>query len=402
MIYGNTGAGLGVVKPTVSPYADNVLPDVEKMKMAAYGVPEMEDIDYQAPQMGEGVDVEPQEFQEYSTLINKLQEAAIMGRQAGIDVTKPGQNPTAQEFSKEWFKMYNRAAELKNILQTSQATKKTALTQSQGANTITQPFGSEVLTPSRAQNVSYKADVELGTIRQVPKTLKYRLGYGNQTIEDYNQKYDEILGELDAYGTEIQNNPNIPDYAKKQLLGEVDMAKSQSFQMMPDEWKAQQADFAKQRIDISRGNQDIARQRLALGQANKGVIPEEEYDNYLAWFDELGKNGYSARALLNGVEIPITYDVDGVPTTKNVPVRTSTVEVIQGKPMLITKGEVDGNMKELIRYDLSDPSGGILDVYGNILKSKGTFGTTKQGTKVQTKTAAPKSPTNPWDKYKRK
>lgn len=399
MMYPNVGAGLVGWENEANPYAKQVIPDAQKTSMAAFGLPELDEIETPDLKSPDNLDTESREYQDYVDTGKWLQQQAIKARQAGIDVTKPGFDELAQKTSQEWMNRYADWLDKGRQLNQSYQLKKNALTQQQGANVLTQRIGTELMTPSQAQDIAYKADTELSTIRNVPKTLKFRLGYGAKTLNDYNQKYNEVLAELDDYMLSVEQNPNIPQFAKDQLKQEAEVAKSQAFEMMPDEWKYTQEGLARQRMDISREGLNIRR-------TTSGVLSPEQQQGYKKWYEGLLKGDATAINLPKGsaIEVPVpvtdtwgntTYKLTKVQVGKQ-PDAVTAVPSADGSSVRVTMKDGIGNVVYQQDLDETTYEGAPEVVFKSILKSTGSGYTGE-------KAAPPPKPheKDPDEKYKR-
>ena len=385
------GAFTGDVQPTVSPYANQVVPNVEKLKMSAYGVPEMDTLDYTPPDEVKNARTTTDLYQQYQKNMNWLQEAAVKGKQAGIDVTKPGSDPIAIEFSQEWFKKLNEVSDQKAKLEEDFGAVKQINTQSAGAGVFTQPVQpNTAYSMEDVTKMTFKPDEYTRSMAAIAGTFKnLKLDYSDANVEYYNRELKKAQDQID----ELANSANVPDWMRPQLIQQAEAYKSSMLNMLPDWYKRKTVAQRDEGLDQGWVKIAQADERLQIAKNIKGVLgSEEDVDNYLSWFNDLNNDGVSAKALINGVSKSIQTGTDnnGSPVYKSVPIRSSKVLINQqtGHPTLNVEGFVDGKWTVLTGYDLTDPSGGILDLYSDILKSKGSYGTTKQGTKLETKPPA--------------
>jgi hypothetical protein len=226
MIYRNVGAGLVDAQlPDNTQLMKGAVPDVQKMKAAAWGLPELDD--FGTPKLEYEKDISTRAAEDVNAYYNKMQDLmgmAVKLRSVGIDVTNPDPMvPNSVEAAALWNQDKNDAIELGKQLKRSREEENKLMQALLKPNvfTIEPPAGKAISDASQ-----YMLDFERKPIDQTISSFKSSWSkpiYGEQ---DYNNAVQDVRNAEDAitryYDKYIELYPQFAD--KLEVSKDADVA----------------------------------------------------------------------------------------------------------------------------------------------------------------------------------
>lgn len=271
MIYRNVGAGLvGANLPDTTGFMEKALPDVQKMKAAAWGLPELEDITPPELEYEKNLDISAtNSLNDYYKRGQDLMNTALKLRNVGIDVTKP--SPFVEnsvEAAQLWNQDYADWKKLGVELQQSLANQKMIAEQGKRPDVLTiAPPPGELVT--RGQD--WLLQLDENTVQAAADKFKNNyILYGKQNLdaaaEDYLKTgqvitdwYDNLIAQSDPrFANQLEQR-------KRTTLARMKMP-------YPDLQFDQKLKQAQDRLNLGWYNAETQRQFVPKEKVQAGVL----------------------------------------------------------------------------------------------------------------------------------
>lgn len=239
MIYQNVGNDMAGLDYRHDPLADKIAPDYPKLNMAAWGIPELDDIDQFKADMADNVDTVPNEHSQYVANFADLTSQAEKFRKLGVDITKPSLNPQENAAHMAWQASWNDNIKLGQQLQQSKKFRDKASVDAAKKDVWTNPVPDEIL--KGLDDIDYSPDRasldQLVKSRSGKRDLLYQMGDVQKAV----QEEDTGMQAIDQWAA------NVPPAFKQQALREAELAKASFKSPFYDQYKHDYLSYQKQK-----------------------------------------------------------------------------------------------------------------------------------------------------------
>lgn len=389
-MYNDTGSNLVKFNYSQNPLAQELMPTKKELDMSIWGLPEMDGMENYDLSTEKDIDMETMQGDEYFKTLQNLTKLHSDAKAKNINISNPGKDPNAQQFSKEWLSAYyeniQRGKELKQSLDNRETYNKYV----NNPNIVALPLPKgEIITSDIVNNSLLKYDDM--PLRSVVNSFKqreqaYTKDQLDLRLQDYEEAQSAILGWVDTQPPQFKDqlmSQVVQPYLKAIKRPDLDQYKIDKINLEKQK-QAQNVALKKQALDISQQNANTSRSRL---NKNDNDTQDNGYD---ALFSELQNVGNNTAALnkLQSLSYPINQTSKGKTTTSYV--RPTKVSQLKDGTIIITMPN-----KQTIKIMPDDVGyGGILkNAYDESLKQKQTPYETPKPQVVKKQTVAPK-PTN--------
>jgi len=376
-LYNDTGSNLVKFNFNQNPLAKELTPTKKDLDMAVWGLPEMDGMDNYDLDPEKDIDMETMQGEEYFKTLQNLTQLHSSAKAKNINISNPGKDPNAQQFSKEWLSAYYENIQRGKELKQSLDNRETYAKYVNSPNTVAIPLPKgEIVTSDIVNNSLYRYDdAPLKSIVGAYKQREYIYGVNDldKLSEEYDNAQQSILGWLVAQ----------PQQFREQLrLSVVEPYLNAIKSPQIDQYKIDKLEFDKQKqaeimgikreqLKINWNNANTSAGRLKL---SKQLAESEDVDNgYNLLFADLLSDDPKIKQMAQTRVSQLPFAVNQKsPTTGKV----ETTYVTPSKIVPLSNGSYDVyiNNKKLytITPDENGYIGGLKTAYDERIKQKQT------------------------------
>lgn len=378
-LYNDTGSNLVKFNFNQNPLAKELTPTKKDLDMAVWGLPEMDGMDNYDLDTEKDIDMETMQGEEYFKTLQNLTQLHSSAKAKNINISNPGKDPNAQQFSKEWLSAYYENIQRGKELKQSLDNRETYAKYVNSPNTVAIPLPKgEIITSDIVNNSLYRYDdTPIRSVAGAYKNREYYYDTGNITKEQLQEDYQAAKASITNW---LDGQP--PQFREQLRLSVVEPYLAQMKEPIPDQYKIDKFEFDKQKqaeimgikreqLKINWSNANTSAGRLKL---SKQLAESEDVDNgYNLLFADLLSDDPKVKQMAQTRVMQLPFAVNQKsPTTGKV----ETTYIKPSKIVPLSNGSYDVyvNNKKLytITPDENGYIGGLKTAYDESIKQKQT------------------------------